>query len=130
MKIREYITKNIWVVSWLACLFIFSVSALMPTDSPTPGKEWQLDKIIHFLFFIVLTVIPFAFFPIRKWAFFCTGIIPIWGFTLEYMQKNISGREFSPEDMIANNAGFLFGIICGIVLRMIQRLNRQKGTES
>ena len=129
MKIPKHITENIWLVSWLACLAIFSISALMPTDSPTPGKDWQFDKIMHFLFFAVLTIIPLACFHVRKLAFFCAGIIPIIGLVLEFMQKDIGGREFSPEDMIANNAGFLFGIVCGIILRMKNRIGRQEGTK-
>ncbi|MGL1933075.1 MAG: VanZ family protein [Desulfotalea sp.] len=130
MRINNLITKNIWLVSWLTCLLIFSCAALVPTNSPTPGSAWQLDKVVHFVFFAFFTIIPLAFFSRRKWAFFCTSIIPIFGFTLEYMQKNISGREFSPEDMIANNVGITFGIACGIVLRIRRRLDRQKGTQS
>jgi len=130
MKAYKHITQNIWPVSWLVCLFLFAVSALIPTNSPPPGSAWQLDKVVHFLFFAVLTIIPLVSFTNRKWVFFCIGIVPIFGFTLEYMQKNISGREFSPEDMIANNAGIVFGIVCGIVFRMRKRFRRQKGTQS
>ena len=130
MKAYKHITQNIWPVSWLACLFLVAFAALMPTNSPPPGSAWQLDKIVHLLFFAVLTIIPLVAFTNRKLVFFCIGIIPIFGFTLEYMQKNISGREFSPEDMIANNAGIVLGIVCGIVFRMKKRFRRQKGTQS
>lgn len=129
MKAYKYITQNIWPISWLACLFLFACSALMPTNGSTPGSAWQLDKIVHFLFFAFLTALPLISFKNRKLTFFCIGIIPIFGFTLEYMQKNISGRNFSPEDMIANNGGIVLGIIIGIIFRMRKRFLRQKGTQ-
>lgn len=83
------------------------------------------------LIFLYLTAIPLAFFSNRKAAFLCVGAMPIIGFALEYMQQNIGGRQFSPEDMIANNAGIILGVVTGILIRVMLRFRRQRqGEES
>ena len=78
------------------------------------------------LSFAVLTGIPLIGFTNRKLAFLCVGLMPIYGFTLEYLQKSIGGREFSPEDLLANNGGIVIGVACGLVIRMLRRVRREK----
>ena len=131
MDSKNLIKQYIWVVSWLAVLIAFALSALVSTDGPPLGESNHLDKVAHVLIFLFLTAVPIAFFSNRKWAFLCVGAMPIIGFALEYMQQNIGGRQFSPEDMLANNGGIILGVAMGIMIRVMLRFRRQRqGEES
>ena len=126
MDIKKYIKNYFWVICWLAVLIAFSLSALVSTDGPPLGESEILDKVAHLLVFLFLTAVPLAFFSNRKWAFLCVGAMPIIGFGLEYMQQSIGGRQFSPEDMIANNIGVILGVASGILIRVVLRIRRQR----
>ena len=102
--------------------------SLMPSCSP-PGAQYNLDKIIHFGAYFILTVIPLLSFVRRIAAFLSAGLIPVLGFFLEYGQKYVPTREFSPEDMIANNIGAIAGVFIGIMLRLNKRIIRQAGND-
>lgn len=116
-----------WPTFWLLLGLSFAVTALLPSDGPPPGSEYHLDKMVHFITFACLAAIPLARFNARVPAFVCTGLMPVFGLMLEYMQKDIAGRQFSPEDMVANNLGILLGIAVGIFLRLQRRIFRQQG---
>lgn len=130
MTNQKSFIKNIWLAGWLGGLILFASSALMPTNGPAPGTAYHLDKIIHLLMFIFLTAIPLGTFSNRKWASLCAALMPVFGLTLEYIQKSISGREFSPEDIIANNVGVVLGVVCGILIRLRRHFRKQGSASS
>jgi len=109
-----------WVVFWAICLLGIVIASLMP--SLKPPKEY--DALLHFICYFALAAVPLARFNGRKAALVCAGSIPVLGLVLEYFQRSIAGREFSPEDMLANNIGTVAGILVGMVLRFIRRISR------
>ena len=98
------------------------MTAVSILPSVNPPREF--DKGLHLIIYCILTIIPIVRIRSRKVAFLLAGFMPVLGFILEYIQRNISGREFSPEDMIANNVGALIGIFTGILLRLNRRSHR------
>ena len=127
MNLRNLLTKDIWLSCWGGCGIVVVVATLVPMGGHPPGGAAQMDKIAHFLAFVLLIAIPLAKFPSRRVVFFCTALIPILGISLEYLQQYINGRSFNAEDMLANNMGVLAGIGIGCFFRLRTRLHRQSG---
>ena len=121
MKCQKLATIDYWLAGWI--FGIIGVTAISILPSVNPPREF--DKVLHLISYCLLTVIPIARIRSREVAFLLAGFMPVLGFILEYIQRNISGREFSPEDMIANNVGALIGIFTGILLRLNRRSHRQ-----
>ena len=120
----QFISEH-WVGLWLTGLGSVVILSLVPGFSPP--SQYSLDKLMHFGAHFCLAAVPLFCFVRREAAFLAVGLIPALGFALEYAQKGIAGREFSPEDMLANNLGALAGILVGLALRMNKRFQRQTG---
>jgi VanZ family protein len=118
----EFKKNNLWIVSWVICLAGVGIASVIPFFSPPQ----QFDKILHFGCYFFLTAIPLACFIRREVAFLSAGCMPPLGLALEYIQNGINGRNFSPEDMIANNLGAAAGIGVGILFRLLRKENRIK----
>lgn len=116
-------TTNRWVAGWLCSLAGVAILSLLPSFNPPK----QLDKMLHFICYFILSAVPVARFTRRDIAFLCAGIIPSIGVLLEYMQNSINGRTFSAEDMLANNLGVVAGIAIGILLRLSRKESRLTG---
>lgn len=92
------------------------------------------DKLARVIIFLVLSFYPAAFFPsIRLGLIVSTFMAPL-GFLLEVFQKYVPGRNFSPEDMIANNIGAILGIFLALIIRFFFRTghirSRRKGNRT
>jgi VanZ family protein len=123
MIFKKNHTFDYWVVGWLTVLCAVLLLSLLPSCSP-PGAAFHVDKILHFTMYFFLTAVPLARFIRRYYGMVAAGLMPVLGFCIEYGQKYISGREFSPEDMIANNLGAISGILLGLLLRLRRRFRR------
>lgn len=123
MEYQKYVTRDPWLIGWLIALAGVIVGSIFPSVSPPQ----EFDNGLHLVCYLLLTIIPLARIQTREIAFLFAGCMPVVGFVLEYVQRNISGREFSPEDMIANNIGAVAGILVGIVLRLSRRFKRIQG---
>lgn len=119
--------KDIWLSCWIGCVISTIIATLLPIGGSAQGSFYLVDEIFHLLIFTILIVIPLAKFTNRKAAFFCIAVMPALGFSLEYLQNNVRGREFSPEDMLVNNIGVLIGIAIGVFLRLCRRYRRENG---
>lgn len=126
MGIRQSLFQGYWLVGWLLGVIAITAASIIPSFNP-PGP---FDKELHFISYFLLALIPIARLSNRKIAFMLSGFMPVLGFVLEYLQRNISGREFSPEDMIANNLGAIAGIVVGMILRLSRRLKNIAGRSS
>ena len=114
--------NNLWIVVWMICIAGVGIASIIPSFSP----PHQFDMVLHFGCYFFLTAIPLAFFVRREVAFLSVGCMPPLGLALEYIQTSINGRNFSPEDMIANNLGAAAGIVIGILFRLFRKENRIK----
>ncbi len=118
---EDLFRKNItWIVFWTICLLGIVALSLWPSLHTPKGY----DLYFHFLCYFALAGIPLAFFPRRKVAALCAGLIPVLGLLLEYVQQSIVGRNFSTEDMLANNIGTVAGIVLGVCIRFFVKLKR------
>jgi VanZ family protein len=123
MNVKNIYTFDFWLTCWTTVLILVVAMSLIPSFSP-PGAAFHVDKILHFSMYFFLTAVPLARFIKRNYGIISAGLMPVLGFVIEYGQKHISGREFSPEDMIANNIGAIAGILVGILLRLQRRFKR------
>jgi VanZ family protein len=126
MKYQKTIGRDPWLIGWAVALAGVTIGSIFPSISPPD----VFDKGLHLIIYLLLTIIPLARIKKREVAFLLAGCMPVLGFILEYMQRNIRGREFSPEDMIANNIGAIAGIVIGIILRLTMRFKRIQGRNS
>ncbi|MDM8524529.1 hypothetical protein QUF80_14260 [Desulfococcaceae bacterium HSG8] len=80
------------------------------------------DKILRFLVFALLSFCPAACLgSMRRGLFIATGVAPF-GFILEIIaNKFVPSYGFSPKDVIIGNAGVIFGIVTGMMVRIISR---------
>ena len=123
--IIQFVTRY-WIGFWLAGICAVVIGSLLPQLGPPSDGILPLDKIAHFLAYAVLALLPMARIYRRELAFITTASIPVMGMLLEYAQRGVAGRDFSPEDMIANNLGALIGILIGIALRLNRRAARME----
>ena len=130
---KEAAVKNI---SWtstqvgLCCWALLLVTMILSALVPGAGRSTEmlyLDKIFHFATNSAATMLPLIFIYKRRPAIILAALIPVLGFGLEYMQRGISGRSFSPEDLIANNLGVLTGVLVGCGYRLYRRFKRTGG---
>lgn len=123
MRNRHSIVTDYWLAGWVCGVIAVSVASIIPDFTPSRA----FDKELHFLSYCLLTIIPLARVTGREVAFLLACFMPVLGFLLEYIQRNITGREFSPEDMIANNLGAIAGFFIGILLRLNRRFHKIEG---
>ena len=117
IKLPKTKTEKLAMTSWVCILGIVTVGALLPRMSP-PGESIGFDKILHALAFVVLAAIPLYAMPDRKAAVLMALAVAPYGYLLEFIQQSVPGREFSPQDLIANNLGALLGLAIGAAFRI------------
>lgn len=106
------------LMAWLVGVAMLIIGSLIPDASFTePDAGFGIDKIFRLLAFGLLSFYPVAyFFSIKRGLIMASFVAPL-GFLLEVAQKDITGRDFSPEDMIANNIGAIIGIVLAVAIR-------------
>ena len=121
---RDYLKGmfNPLTLMWVGGLFAMVIASLMPQGGLSEMETgFGRDKVVRVITFLLLSFYPVAFFPsIRMGLILSTFIAPL-GFLLEIFQKYVPGRNFSPEDMIANNIGAIIGIVLALVIRFYFR---------
>jgi VanZ family protein len=100
---------------WTILIFYFSLKPSNPNSSSFLNIE-GMDKVIHFSCYLALAI-SWLFFlnPVKghKQVYSYTFIlISLLGILIEILQDHMNlGREYDPNDMIANALGALVGII-------------------
>ena len=107
---------------WLFGLLAMVIASLIPQAGLSETETgFGRDKLVRVIIFLLLSFYPAAFFSsIRLGLIISTFMAPL-GFLLEVFQKYVPGRNFSPEDMIANNIGAIVGISLALVIRFFFR---------
>jgi VanZ family protein len=130
MKKEEAVKHISWTIEqagifcWALLLVMMILSSLVPGGGRS-SEIMNLDKIFHFATNCAATMLPLIFIYRRRPAIILAALIPVLGFGLEYMQRGISGRTFSPEDLIANNLGVIVGVLAGCSFRLYRRFKRK-----
>ncbi|OQY47902.1 MAG: hypothetical protein B6240_05255 [Desulfobacteraceae bacterium 4572_87] len=119
--------SNPFTLLWLCGLLAMIFASLVPGGGLSEMETgFGIDKVARVITFLLLSCYPVAFFPsIRMGLIISTFIAPL-GFLLEIFQKYVPGRNFSPEDMIANNIGAIIGIFLAVAIRFFFRTGQFK----
>ena len=117
---KKLIKKNKIQLLWLMGVVALAVVTLMPNWA-LPEDGFPLDKILRMILFCCMAFIPLFYFPDLRTGFYMALSMAILGFVLEYLQKFIPGRHYSPSDMISNNVGVVLGAVTGALLRLSRR---------
>jgi len=109
---------------WLT-LVVVAVLSLWPGDAHPPTSPWS-DKFGHGLAYFVLGLqwIVGWFGSLRNWLI---GLAVLWLYSglMEMVQATaIIGRTASGADLLANGAGLLLALACGLLIR--SRLAKSK----
>ena len=105
---------------WATWLLILSILSLTPGENLPEFKLqlFELDKLIHFIFYFILVLLMSIGFrlkknePFYKSSVWIVGIGIFIGWSIEYLQGNyITNRYFDYLDIIANSLGTIVGMI-------------------
>lgn len=124
VKYGAWSTEQAGFFCWALLLIAMIISSIIPGNGLLPSEIKYWDKIYHFTTNSFATMLPLIFIVNRQRAACLAALVPVLGFGLEYLQRGINGRTFSPEDLIANNAGVIAGVALGCGIRIYRRLNR------
>jgi VanZ family protein len=116
------------ILCWALLIVTMVISSIVPGSGLFPPETDYWDKIFHFTTNCLATALALIFIVNRQHAVCLAAMVPVLGFGLEYLQRGISGRTFSPEDLIANNMGVIAGVVIGCSYRVYRRYKR-KGAE-
>jgi hypothetical protein len=124
MKYGAWSTEQVGIICWALLLITMIISSIVPGNGLFPSETQYWDKIFHLVTNSVATMLPLIFVAKRQIAVCLAAMVPVLGFGLEYLQRGISGRTFSPEDLIANNMGVILGVLIGCSYRIYRRFKR------
>ena len=101
------------VILYIGC--IAALSLLPPQDLPKVQLFHGADKVVHFMMYLILSVLGCWALKAEENRYGIWLIIPVaigWGILMEFIQLELgSGRSFSWYDIIANTTGVVVGII-------------------
>ena len=121
---RTWTFEETGMLCWVLLLIAMVISSIVPFSDRLLDPTAYWDKIFHFVTSCAAAILPLVFVSSRRLAICLAALVPVLGFGLEYMQRGISGRTFSPEDLIANNLGVIAGLIIGCGFRIYRRIKR------
>jgi VanZ family protein len=106
------VKKGIGFIIWF--LFLLLTIFILLSPKTFIGNDLNIDKIIHFLIFSILTALSLVVFVNLKkpYQILLVLLLIIFGFATENLQKFIPNRSFSYEDIKAN----FFGILAGFLI--------------
>lgn len=125
MKYRAWPAEQAGIICWALLLIAMIITSIVPNNGLFPSETKYWDKIFHLTTNSIATMLPLIFITNRQRAVCLAALVPVLGFGLEYLQRGISGRTFSPEDLIANNGGVILGAVIGISYRIYRRFKRR-----
>lgn len=120
-KVWKNLVSRPMILVWIGATGFVVVSSLIPQAGLTETSSGLLglDKLARIAVFAVISFLPIAFFASAKMGIVAATFMPPLGFVLEIAQKNVPGRHFSPEDIIANNIGAVAGIALALTIRIL-----------
>ncbi len=98
----------------LLWIIIVTTLSLAPIDGPDIESLIDYDKIVHVIFYLVMTFLFLCSLGSQQWKHILIAIIicSLYGVLMEYLQRTTGqGRHFDYYDIIANIIGSLIGAI-------------------
>ena len=112
LSVRTFFRYSL-VVIYVGC--IMALSLLPPQDLPKIQLFKGADIVIHFMMYLIFSILGCWALKAEKKRSGIWLIIPVtigWGILMEYIQLEMdTGRSFSWYDIQANTAGVAVGII-------------------
>ncbi len=108
------------VLSLLVWLMIVTVLSLMPDTGVHVELFPNQDKLVHFIFYLVMTFLLRGLYQMnqKRWHWKAILLASTYGFVLECIQGAlIEGRHFDYLDIIANIIGSFIGSYLFYLLR-------------
>ena len=95
-------------VLFVAYAILIALVSLMPMNSTNIGSS---DKLFHFVFYAVFSVLGFrAATESKQYLYVCIGIVA-YGGMMEVAQSFMPGRMMSAYDFLANTLGVIIGAV-------------------
>lgn len=109
--VRVFRWPWLWRTGWIAMVAAVVAGSLMPAQSiPTPPIP-GLDKLEHFVGYLVLSGYAVMLFDTRRAQLRAAVALVVLGVALEFMQGALTAsRAADPVDAIVNAAGVLAGL--------------------
>lgn len=122
LNVRQSI-RIFLVVVYVGC--IMALSLLPPQDFPKVPQFEGIDKVVHFMMYLLLSVL-------FSWAvktelnysrlFLVIPATIGWGIFMEIMQRSMHlGRSFSWYDILANSIGVFVGVLIYVSVVRIRK---------
>jgi VanZ family protein len=105
--------RNSWAILIIWTAIVFVLTGYPSLEAPKI-KEFPIDKVYHFIIFLVLGLLAARIFKLRGYLIFC-GIAVI---LAEVQQIWIPGRDFELLDIVAGIVGF---VVAYIIFWTVQR---------
>lgn len=97
--------------SILWAIFILALSTIPGPSLPQQKLLPHLDKIVHFIFYLILVILSFNGWKENKNGFIIISLVLSYGVGIELIQHFfIEKRFFDIYDLVANTAGVLVGL--------------------
>ena len=95
---------------WLSVLAILAVS-VAPANTSETISRLNLDKVIHFIAFLVLTYLLWSAYKLPRPITSSILLLSLFGLLIELVQHFVPNRIFSLYDFAADIAGIIAGVI-------------------
>jgi VanZ family protein len=106
--------------AWVAWIVVVIVMSVLPESAPPIELLSHFsDKLMHFIAYGVLGLLPVLALESRPAAAAAVLAMVVLGFALEGVQALVPGRSFDLLDFAADNLGVLSGAAFGLVLRYV-----------
>ena len=102
-----------WVI-FLSVVILISVQPFY-----TPSGQNHLDKLLHFIGYAGISVLPPIFFKVKRKVYYSEFIILITAFLTEGVQYFMPTRTASIGDIAANITGIAAGILAGVIIKKL-----------
>lgn len=113
---------RIVLIVWLIAVAAVVTGSLLPAATLSRLRYDVVapnDKIVHFMGYTVLAVLPTAFFELLGMGLaLAASMIPM-GVLLEFLQRLVPGRSFELGDMLADTLGVITGILAALWIRTL-----------
>ena len=107
---------------WLIAVALVVIGSLLPASTLVRLNYNAIapnDKIVHFMGYTVLAVLPTAFFELLGMGLaLAASMIPM-GVLIEFLQRLVPGRSFELGDMLADTLGVIAGILAALWIRTL-----------
>jgi VanZ family protein len=114
--------NRFFLMVWLIAVALVVIGSLLPASTLVRLNYNAIapnDKIIHFMGYTVLAVLPVACLELLGIGLaLAASMIPM-GVLLEFLQRLVPGRSFEPGDMLANTLGVIAGILAALWIRTL-----------